>query len=60
MERFTQEEALEEIFSKKKLTPNMTVSKHRYKKGELGQSAIDEILKRHNFIVIQRTLYVKA
>lgn len=60
MERFTQEEALDEIFAAKNLTAKMNVYKHRYKNGKLAQGAIDEILRIHNFIVIQKTLYIKA
>ncbi len=60
MERFTQEEALKEIFSSKELSPNMVVYKHRYKNGKLAQKSIDDILKDNNFIVIQKTLYIKA
>lgn len=60
MERFTQEEALKEIFSEKRLSPVMNVYKHRYFNGELSQKAIDKILKHNNYIVIQKTLYIKA
>ena len=60
MERFTQDEALKEIFGVKHLTPKMSVYKYRWKKGDLAQKAIDEILKDNNFIVIQTTLYIKA
>lgn len=60
MKRFTEEEALKEIFSVKKLSPKMGVYKFRWKNGELAQKAIDEILKENNFIVIQKTVYIKA
>jgi len=60
MERFTQEEALKEVFSSKKLSAKVAVYKHRYVNGKLAQKAIDEILKDNNFIVIQKTIYIKA
>lgn len=59
MEKFTQDEALKEIFGSKSLSKNMNVYKHRFKKGKLSQKAIDEILKDNNFVVIQETLYIK-
>lgn len=60
MERFTQDEALKDIFGSKSLSKTMVVYKHRFKVGKLSQKAIDEILKDNNFIVIQTTLYIKA
>lgn len=61
MKKYTQEEALNEIFykNKKTLTPTLLVYKHRYKIQTLSQKSIDNILKSHNFIIVKSVLYGK-
>ena len=61
MEKFTQEQAIQEIFNNNEtpLTPLMLVQKHRYKNGTLSQKAIDAILKENGYEVIQEALYTK-
>lgn len=62
MKKYTQEEALDEIFckNKKPLTPTMLVYKHRHKAKTLSQKSIDNILKAHSFAVVKPVLYGKV
>jgi hypothetical protein len=61
MKKYTQEEALQQIFgnNKKPLTAKLLVYKFRYKNKTLSQKSIDNILKSHNFIVVKPILYGK-
>jgi len=61
MKKYTQEEALQHIFTNKgkPLTPKLLVYKFRYKNKTLSQKSIDNILKSHNFIVVKPILYAK-
>lgn len=62
MKKYTQEEALNEIFfkNKKPLTPTLLVYKHRLKLKTLSQKTIDNILKTHNFVVVKPVLFGKV
>lgn len=62
MKKYTQEEALDEIFckNKKPLTPTLLVYKHRHKSKTLSQKSIDNILKSHSFVVVKPILYGKV
>lgn len=59
MKTYTEDEALQEIFSQKgdQLTANMAVYKSRYRKGILSQRTIDKILIKYNFVIMQPTMY---
>lgn len=56
---YTQEQALEDIFSAKgdTLSAVMCVYKYRYKKGLLSQKTIDKILKEYNFMIAKPAMY---
>lgn len=62
MKKYTQEEALQQIFgnNKKPLTAKLLVYKFRYKNKTLSQKSIDNILKSHNYIVVKPVLYGKV
>jgi hypothetical protein len=57
MKKYSQEEALNEIFNKKGLSPIMIVNRSRYKKNQLSQKFIDNLLKKHNFVIVHISLY---
>lgn len=61
MKKFSQKEALNEIFCNNEiaLTPKMLVYKYRHKNGTLSQKSIDEILKDNEFEMIQESIYTK-
>jgi len=61
MKKYSQEEALKEIFeeNKKPLSGILLVYKHRYKHNKLAQKSIDKILKDHKFCVFQPVVYIK-
>lgn len=60
MKSYTEKEALDEIFSLKHLSPLLRTNKTRYMRGTLSPKRIQEILKLHNFVVAQETLYKKG
>jgi hypothetical protein len=62
MKKYTQEEALKEIFEDNDtpLSNNLTVQKHRYKNKELSQKVISIILEEHGFKIIQTAIYGKV
>lgn len=61
MKKYTQDEALNEIFFENKVPLNsaMRVWKCRYKNGRLGDVAISHILTSYNFVTTQQTKYKK-
>ena len=58
--KYTQEEALAEIFINPEKDNTLIVHKHRYSKNKLSQKAIDKILESHGFKIIQASLYAKV
>lgn len=60
MKVYSEKEALDEIFSSKHLSASLRTSKTRYIRGTLSTKRIQEILKIHNFVIQQETLYKKV
>jgi len=59
MKKYTEEEALAEIFTSKHLSAKVRVCKTRYANGKLSQKIVKEILGEFNFTETQKTLYIK-
>jgi len=57
--KYTEFEALKEIFESKPLSATMTVYRHRWKKGVLSQKVIIDLLNKNGFTIVQETLYTK-
>jgi len=59
MKKYTEDEALQEIFSLKgdQLSANMNVYKSRYKKGTLSQKSINRILDQYGFVINKPAMY---
>ncbi len=60
MTKFTETEALDEIFNSKELTASQRVNKSRWLSGKLSQKLIDAIIKENGYNCIQEKLYTKS
>lgn len=59
MKMYTEQEALEEIFSIKGLSNQMRVLKARFKKNTLTRKVKDQLLQQYNFTIYQEAQYKK-